>query len=496
MAFLLESAKRRRMVGKQAPPAASVLPPAALAALVDEAWSELTALSDDSRRKHVHWVHVHTQNPAHKQPESFSREEFWEHLCRVYKDVYPRPQNPSGSILLFGCVAKERHAASPKEAERREHHHCPCYTQERHYWAPVARRSLELGVKLHAACHNGYTMMYVYVRCPSPKKLLPELDAGLWHSADHPMGQLLQELLRTGAQATRRFNTPRSDTTAGAARFRAVDMFALVKETSVRSVQQLQEHAHARAQLGDTRLAEFCTVHKADDLQMYLDGAWGVLEAPARARPPTTDRLWKLQHATASPCTCDGQWTARVTFVLENNGEDVRDFCTDVYDALSLGACRGANLAIIGPPGCGKSTVFEALDLIFEVAGKPQQESTFPFTGIPDAEVLLWQEFTWTPQMCSFEDLLSLLAGEKFGLREPGKKNRQFRNGSPMFYTAWEPLTFRGRDPNKMANYNQAVGERFKTRRWSRPLPAEGRLRKFPQCACCFSRFILVNANR
>ena len=136
------------------------------------------------------------------------------------------------------------------------------------------------------------------------------------------------------------------------------------------------------------------------------------------------------------------------------------------------------------------------MDLIFEVAGKPQQESTFPFTGIPDAEVLLWQEFTWTPQMCSFEDLLSLLAGEKFGLREPGKKNRQFRNGSPMFYTAWEPLTFRGRDPNKMANYNQAVGERFKTRRWSRPLPAEGRLRKFPQCACCFSRFILVNANR
>ena len=47
MAFLLESAKRRRLVGKQAPPAASVLPPPAFAALVDEAWSELTALSDD-----------------------------------------------------------------------------------------------------------------------------------------------------------------------------------------------------------------------------------------------------------------------------------------------------------------------------------------------------------------------------------------------------------------------------------------------------------------
>ena len=145
MAFAPENAKRRRMVGKQPPPAASVLPPPALAALVDEAWSELAALSDDSRRNHVHWVHVHTQNPAQKQPDSLTREEFWLHLCRVYKDVDPRPQNPTGSILLFGCVAKERHAASAKAAQPHEHHHCPCYTQERHYWAPVARRSLELG---------------------------------------------------------------------------------------------------------------------------------------------------------------------------------------------------------------------------------------------------------------------------------------------------------------------------------------------------------------
>ena len=45
------------------------------------------------------------------------------HLCRAYKDVYPRPQNATGSILLFGCMAKEGHAASDKEAERREHHH-------------------------------------------------------------------------------------------------------------------------------------------------------------------------------------------------------------------------------------------------------------------------------------------------------------------------------------------------------------------------------------
>ena len=135
------------------------------------------------------------------------------------------------------------------------------------------------------------------------------------------------------------------------------------------------------------------------------------------------------------------------------------------------------------------------MNRIYEVSGNPQRESTCPLASVVDAEVLLWQEFTWTPQMCAFEDLLSFMAGEKFGVREPGKKPRQFRNGSPMFYTAWEPLTFRGKDPAMMAAYNQAMSERFTTRRWARPLPMEGRLKKFPQCACCFSRFVLENAN-
>ena len=85
MAFVLENAKRRRLLGKQRAPAQWVLPPAAQAALADEAWSEVTALAEDSRR----------------QPDRFTRQEFWDHLCRVYKDVYPKPEQPTGSVLLL-----------------------------------------------------------------------------------------------------------------------------------------------------------------------------------------------------------------------------------------------------------------------------------------------------------------------------------------------------------------------------------------------------------
>ena len=81
---------RQRLQGKQRPPAHYVLPPPAYQALVDEAWSELTSLSEDKRRKHVHWVHVRTADPQQTQPEAFTREGFWSHLCKVYKDRMQR----------------------------------------------------------------------------------------------------------------------------------------------------------------------------------------------------------------------------------------------------------------------------------------------------------------------------------------------------------------------------------------------------------------------
>ena len=479
--------------GSNHPPAHAVLPPAAFAALADEAWSEVTALSEDSRRKHVHWVHVRTQNPEHQQPDSFTREGFWQHLCRVYKDTYPRPENPSGSILLFGVVAKERHAGSMHAAERAEHHHAPCYCSVQHYWKPVAQRSLTLGVKLHAACHDGYSIMYTYVRCPSPRKPLPELDPDLWYSDAHPRGRLLQDLLDVGLQAVRRFHSRGSSSRPGqdSPRFRATDVFAFVRETGIRSLHEFRLRAHASAAVGDARVAEFCTVHTDEELQRYLDGAWAVHDAPQHGLPTSADRVGKLHAAGAWPCTCGGIWVPGITFVLQNNAEDIPQFCSDVLRALALGACRGANLAIIGPPGCGKITVFEGLDLVFAVCGKPERDNTFPLAGILDAEVLLWQEFTWDPKLCAFEDLLSLTAGERFGIREAHKKPRQFRNTSPMFYTAWAPLQYRGRAADQVQVYNDAMAERFTTRRWTRPLPRENRLPKFPQCARCMSTFLL-----
>ena len=152
-------AVHRRLRGKQLAPAHYVVSPVAYEAIVDESWHEITALDDDARRKHVHWVWVRTQNPNHKQPETFEREDFWKHMCKVYRECYPESAHKTGSILLFGLVAQERHAGSAREQERALHYHFIAYTSMQHYWRVVAETSLKkYNVKLHAACHDGYTI--------------------------------------------------------------------------------------------------------------------------------------------------------------------------------------------------------------------------------------------------------------------------------------------------------------------------------------------------
>ena len=102
--------KRRRVRGKQATPVA-------YAALRAERFTEadLAALLLDARRFHVHYTHIRTSNPNHVQPEQMTRKQFWNYLCKVYREAYPSADSPTGSCLQFGLVATERHRDAPRQ---------------------------------------------------------------------------------------------------------------------------------------------------------------------------------------------------------------------------------------------------------------------------------------------------------------------------------------------------------------------------------------------
>jgi hypothetical protein len=491
---------RRRCKGKQPAPAAFILPSPALRALEDEAWCELRELSEDARRKHIHWTHVRTSDPNHRQPSSFSRKQFWQHLCTVYAEVYPDNANKTGSIVLFGLTVKEKHGLANQDVLRDEHHHTAMYCSLQHYWKPIARQSLRVhNVKLHAACHDGYATMYAYLRCPSPKKPFAEIDADPLFSEDHPRGNVLQRLLEVsaargnGRAGRKRVHAPGQPAASSEEkRFRTSDLYELAGRIGVRTATALRAHAQQLASQGELQLAEYCTVHGAD-LQKNLDAAWAVREAPALLSTLQSDRLGRLRMAAQNKqCTCQGVWAPGALRVLQLQGEDVNAFCSDVRKALAMGARRGTNLALVGGPGIGKSMLFESFGEIFQVYGKPERGSTFPFAGLPDADVLVWHEFVYNKRTFAFEDLLSALCGELMSIRRPGASNLPYRNQSPMFYTARKPLSVQySDDQQEKDDYNQAMSERFCTRFWRVPLPHGERRPDFPRCGRCCARFYL-----
>ena len=503
----MPSVVRRRLVGKQAPSAASVWQTMskqsiASRALVSEQWSEVSALCEGKQRQHVHYTHVRTLDLADRQPESFTRAEFYGHLERCYAEAYPESANRSGSILLFGAVAKERHAAA-EDGTRDEHHHAPTYCAKRHYWSKVAKLSYEkYRVKLNAVAHDNYYSMYRYITQPSAKKPLSELDQEVFLSQDHPRGESLRKLLEAGAvhansmRGRKRNVGDKNDSGASmpkAKRIRLGDVYDFVVSHGVRTVLDLKALACKSASQGDTRLAEFCTAMGDEKLNQAIQNALGVLAAPQLQLVQGASRMELLRHAAINgPCRCQGVWVPGALRVLENNGENAAQFCKDVCRALEVGARRGTNVAVVGEPGCGKSMLFESFDGIFSVMGKPQRGSSFPLASAIDADVLLWQDWKHDDATVLFEDMLSFLVGERIDIRVPHQKNVSFRNTSPLFYTSNSFLQVTRRDAALAQRLNDAMAERFTTRVWTKPLPPIERVADFPQCAKCCANFYLM----
>ena len=83
---------------------------------------------------------------------------------------------------------------------------------------------------------------------------------------------------------------------------------------------------------------------------------------------------------------------------------------------------------------------------------KPQKGSSFPLVDLPEADIILWQDYKHHEGTLSFTDLLSLFVGEAMALRRPMQggvtTNRKHRNRAPTFYTGRARVAYRCSDPD------------------------------------------------
>ncbi len=449
------------------------------------------------RRKHIHWTHGRSANPAHIQPCAMTRAQFWSHLEKVYKEVYPAPGSPTGSILAFGLVAQEPYATTAPGVCP-THKHAPTFNTEQHFWNKVARHSLDkYGVKLNAVAHDSYLDMYNYVRTPTAKKPVHTLDSEPYFSKHHPKDDALSTLLAACSKSSTLHRARwggRAGGAPGPTRDRAPRLFEVVREHDFRTVTALEAFACKEATEGRGALAELCT-KQAGKLRGLLDGARSVLDAPQRLLELNLTRLDKLRRvAVDRPCKCGGAWQPGAHRILGLNDIDVGRFCSAMCRALDLGARRDANIGCIGAAGCGKSTLIEPFETIFRTLAKPQRGSTFPLGKLPVCDVILWQDFEHHEETLAFTDLLSVFCGEAVELREPGKVNEKYRNQAPLFYSGRVPLRCSRADKTAQEVLNGMMSERFQTFQFFHPLPKPERKADWVHCAKCCAAFYLRGA--
>ena len=227
-----------------------------------------------SRRMGYFFTHVHHAGPLQgwdgpaRQPEYMSREDFYNHVEALYKQV-----KLNGAEILYGVVVEEFRKNSPIVSMRKPHKHLATVATKRHMWLPIVKRSREQhGVNLNVSLKSfqGYAAQFEYIRSPSNKKPLAELDQQPYFSPGHPQGLELMSILKKGKQTQlargfRMSGPPQTGISQSGKRPRAMswcEVTDFVKNNAVDTAAKMWALAEKEREANqDDRLFEFCMRH-------------------------------------------------------------------------------------------------------------------------------------------------------------------------------------------------------------------------------------------
>ena len=483
---------------------------AGLRAVEDEALASdrLMALPLDSKRRHIHYTHNRTNSTSDVQPWQLTREAFWNHLMRCYREAYPQAASDTGSILEFGVVCKEKHKDSARDIDRSQHHHAAVYCSMSHYWRKVRKISKEkYNIHLNAVAHDAYTTMYNYLRKPTKKKPIYELDQTPFHSPQHPQGDMLRELLLRGekylhVRAVGKAST--SGTVQVRSHFGIAYKWIIDNGLRKRSgAVQLEMDAVQELKEGRPQLLDFVKKFRTT-LEDELDFCWSLHDAPQRLERLSKSRLDLLLDAAIPSRACyngDGECMSVYNSILSHQGLSSSEFCHDIFTVLKEGRCKGGALMIVGGRDTGKTTVTEPARLIYQTMKTPQSDSFCPLQDIRGHELLLWQDFRYNPGHPRrseqglridegtwnrlLEGLPTLIGVSK---SDASRSDFVYEEDAAMIFTGpFELLAYRNGHVDEVETEQLACRMRYIFFRQ----PARAMPRRLKHCPTCWSRWIL-----
>ena len=158
---------------------------------------------------------------------------------------------------------------------------------------------------------------------------------------------------------------------------------------------------------------------------------------------------------------------------------------------MTKGRWKFRNILLTGPANCGKTFLLNPLNKVFITFTNPACTS-FAWVGAEKAEVVLLNDFRWSPQIIAWHDHLLMLEGQLVHLPAPKShyaKDIVFDKDTPIFSTSKHQFVYvKGGIVDQTETEMMAV--RWQMFNFNKPIPKEEQ-KEIEPCAACFARLIL-----
>ena len=419
----------------------------------EESSSSTTTSSDNNstesvvaeayRRQYL-FTWSHTDREDLQCPGNWAKEAFGELAMRLMREHFRRAHAGRGrpNRVLKAAVFDEYHKEGA--AQGKQHKHLAVLADKPFAFRPIEAALLSEGIAVHtSATHNYYWTTILYLSVPNEEaggKSEQDLDHDPWLSPGHP--PVKEELMQIPPGAYRA-DKVRVKKFLGIASDKQdpwqKGFFTFLEKENVSTPLEVFAVAEREKCAGRPALANWCALnaHKVPQMIANAMAVRGATERLACSKATLLEKLHAAAHEL--PCRCEGRWQAGARRVLENNGICEAEYTAVIRKALSMGACRGVHVGLIGIGGAGKSMLLESWELIFNAAAKPQKGSSFPLSALIEAELIVWQDYGHDERTVAFTDLLSILVGETVNIRVPAtggcSGSVKHKSCAPMFYS-------------------------------------------------------------
>ena len=193
-----------------------------------------------------------------------------------------------------------------------------------------------------------------------------------------------------------------------------------ILQTGVTSIDEVMAIAKENADHQQNALYNFIISTGKSRVQEVMDTTWEIEAAPAKVARMNKSCIEILKESSETKCSCSraNEWEYLALQTVANNNIPLDSYTQAVLAALTLGRGKFRNIMHIGETNCAKTFLLQPLKKMFTAFENPAR-STFNWVGVEECEVIILNDFRWSPSVIAWEQLLQLLEGDTTNFPAP-----------------------------------------------------------------------------